>query len=110
LDAGLTEYDGTIWNWYHPQRIAGMPDSTIQSIAVDAQGRKWLGTNSQGVVIFDGTNWTKVGPTGSGPINDILITPSGDIYVAAQNGLYKYGGAPNTWQTLSSTRSLCFGL
>jgi ligand-binding sensor domain-containing protein len=101
--AGLAKYEGTTWSWYHPQRTAGMPDSFIRAIAVDAQGRKWLGTNSQGVVIFDGSTWTQVGPTGSGPISDILITPSGDIYVAAQNGLYKYGGAPNTWQTLSSS-------
>ena len=102
--AGLAKYDGTTWSWYHPQQTAGMPDSTVLAIAVDAQGRKWLGTDSRGVVIFDGSTWTQVGPTGSGPISDILITPSGDIYVAAQNGFYKYGGAPNTWQTLSSTR------
>jgi ligand-binding sensor domain-containing protein len=38
--AGLAKYDGTTWSWYHPLRTAGMPDSTVLAIAVDAQGRK----------------------------------------------------------------------
>ena len=101
--SGLAKYDGSSWTWYHPRITTGMPDSTINAIAIDAQGRKWLGTEYRSVVLFDGNTWMSLGPAGSGRINDILITSSGEVYVAANNGVYKYGGSPNNWQQLSSS-------
>jgi hypothetical protein len=102
--AGLAKYDGTSWSWYHPQRIRCYARLLHSGYCCGCPGAEsgWA-PDYQSVVIFDGSTWRQVGPTGSGPINDILITPSGDVYVAAQNGFYKYGGAPNTWQTLSSS-------
>jgi len=46
------EFDGKTWTVYNPSADY----DEIESIAIDAHGNKWFGTDN-GVFKFDGTNW-----------------------------------------------------
>jgi ligand-binding sensor domain-containing protein len=49
---GVMEFDGKTWTVYNPSADY----DEIESIAIDAHGNKWFGTDN-GVFKFDGTNW-----------------------------------------------------
>ncbi len=37
---------------------SGLPGNSVTSMALEGNGRKWIGTSTGGVVSFDGVNWT----------------------------------------------------
>ena len=37
---------------------SGLPSDTVNAIAIDGNGNKWIGTYDRGLAKFDGTNWT----------------------------------------------------
>lgn len=45
------------WDLYHKGN-SGLPDNSITSIAIDASGVKWIGTDASGLIRYDGTTWT----------------------------------------------------
>ena len=40
---GLAAFDGTNWTIYNTSN-SGLPDNHVQSIAIDENGTKWIGT------------------------------------------------------------------
>ncbi len=46
----------TAWTGYNTAN--GMPNSSVQAIAIDSQGNKWVGFLGAGVAKFNGTTWT----------------------------------------------------
>jgi len=38
--------------------IKGLPSNNINAIVIDKQGNHWIGTHGNGLVKFDGVNWT----------------------------------------------------
>ncbi len=92
--------DGTEWTFYTDEN-SGLPVWTVRCIAIDSQGRKWLGTEGGGVAVFDDTTdeWTVYTEPG-GFINDIYIDGDGIVWVGGEySGLYRFDG--DEWQSIS---------
>lgn len=68
---------------------SGLPELYITAIAVDADNNKWIGTNSSGLVKFDGENWTIYDSLNScipcDRITALGIDVSGDIWLGTYN-------------------------
>ena len=70
----------------------------ITAMAVDGGGRKWFGTNGNGVYLISADNMTQVqhfttenSPLLSNTVLSIAINPtSGEVYFATENGLCSY--------------------
>jgi ligand-binding sensor domain-containing protein len=60
-DLGLIKYNTVTWSKeVFNSKNSGLPYNSIQAIAIDAAGNKWIGLrNGQGIVKFDGRSWTK---------------------------------------------------
>jgi len=52
---GLGVFDGQNWVTYDTQN-SGLMSNHVRSVAIDAQGRLWAGTE-WGLSVFDGSNW-----------------------------------------------------
>lgn len=81
---------GGAWKVYHAG-TSGVPGDVITALACDSLGNVWIGTDNQGVGLYDGTGWV-VYPSGKAQqesiVTGITVTPNGDIMIA-YNG---YGG------------------
>jgi len=88
---GVSKYDGTNWVNYTTDNL---PSSFIKSIAIEANGIKWVGTNYGGVWKFDGTNWTNYTKANSGLADDcvasIAIDNNGNKWFGTLGGLSKF--------------------
>jgi ligand-binding sensor domain-containing protein len=119
---GLAKFDGIRWTVYTTLN-SGLPDNYVTSIAIDASGNKWIGTNKWwdgvsigvggrligGLAKFDGTNWSVYTTSNSGmPDNhvwSIAIDGSGNKWIGTQSGgLSKFDGTNWTvYQTSNSS-------
>ncbi|MFA6403601.1 MAG: T9SS type A sorting domain-containing protein [Salinivirgaceae bacterium] len=79
-DNGAYMYNGASWQQYKTSVFTGAKSMTIDSI-----GNKWF-ANSNGLVKFDGSNWTVFNPSNSGlkfnTVNDLAIDKNGNIWLA----------------------------
>lgn len=113
------ETDSTEWmcaNYYQ-----GYPSTTnFYGIAEDKQGRIWVGTDNQGVVVFNGASWKQYDRENALPgerIFDINVSPvSGEVAIATSMGLVIYNPKDESWRTFGrgqglyadQVESLCF--
>ena len=87
----IAKFDGTTWtNYLKPNTITS---GGINTIAIDAQGNEWFGTESGGALKFDGTNWTSYNITNSGilsnTVNAITIDAQGNKWFGTDKGVSK---------------------
>lgn len=83
----------------------------VRSIAVDQKGRLFAGTEGQGLYIYDssmnvlGHVGEGYGPLSSNFINHLILSSSGDVLLATDNGFFEYNPDTNTTSeiTLSSS-------
>ncbi len=89
MSYGLAFYNNSTWTYY---TSAQMGTNCAFAIAIDNSGVKWIGTDN-GLVKYDGTNWT-IYNTGNSPIpNDNVISLEIDIN---DNIWIGTGGSGNT--------------
>jgi len=105
---GLVKLDKTtgIPTFYNKSN-SGLPNNSINSIAIDGSGLKWIGTRS-GLAKFDGTNWTIYNTSNSGlPDNyvySIAIDGSGNKWIGLYgDGMAKFDGL--NWTKYNKTNS-----
>jgi ligand-binding sensor domain-containing protein len=48
IHGGIAKFDGVNWTVYKTSN-SGLPDNDVKSIAIDAQGNKWIGTWREGL-------------------------------------------------------------
>lgn len=92
--------DGTEWHFYTDEN-SHLPVWTVRCIAIDNQGRKWLGTEGGGVVVFDDRtdDWTIYTQPG-GFIWDIFVDADDTIWVGSEgSGLWTFDGTD--WTRIS---------
>ncbi len=58
IGSGVSSFDGETWTTY--TKSDGLADNDVQSIAIDSEGVKWIGTYRGGVSRFDGGTATFV--------------------------------------------------
>ncbi|GAB1442529.1 hypothetical protein MASR2M39_13650 [Ignavibacteriales bacterium] len=61
---GLAKFDGTNWTVYNTTAFR-LPHNNVQSMEIDQNGNKWIGTYGGGIAKFDSTNWTVYNTTNS---------------------------------------------
>jgi len=102
-DASLMLRDTTVWVDY-TVATSGLPDNAITDVAVDSDNVKWIGTNSSGLVAFDGKNWTVYNSSNSALPNDnittILVDKQNRVWVGTLNGLALIENG--SWQVFNS--------
>jgi ligand-binding sensor domain-containing protein len=85
----------------------GLINNTVYTIAIDAQGNKWVGTQ-QGVSKFDGKNWTPYTTANSGlsnnMVNCIVIDSKANKWIGTWKGLTKFDGS--NWTTYFANKSI----
>lgn len=89
--------DGTEWEVFK----FGFDRLNVRCITIDQQGRKWIGTEGQGVIVFDDqrNTWTQYLEPG-GFIHDIHIANDGVVWVGTEfSGLRRFDGT--TWTYVS---------
>lgn len=96
---GLTKYDNNSFVSYNQSNTDSLPDNYITSVALDRQGRIWIGT-LYGLTILDASgNWlmnmadtTKIY---NGFVRDIQIGPDGNVWLGMFADYNRDGGI--TW-------------
>jgi ligand-binding sensor domain-containing protein len=110
--ANLHHTDEGDWTTY--RQSDGLASDYVLSIAIDAEGNKWFGTN-RGVSVFDGENWTTY-DTSDGlvykRVNAIAIDQEGNKWFGTGRGVSVLddGGTPHdksddTWTTYDTSNS-----
>ncbi len=76
-------------------------------LKIDASGNKWFGTNSKGLIKFDGTNYTQFDSLNSGMpdewVYDVAFDASNNLWAGTRKGLAKFDGT--TWTTYNTSNS-----
>lgn len=84
-----------------------LPENSVRCIEIDAQNRKWIGTD-YGLAVFDDVSWTVYFTTNSGlpdnAIRAITFDNSGNTWIGTlSGGLTKFDGA--NWTTYNTSNS-----
>jgi ligand-binding sensor domain-containing protein len=96
-EGGLARHQGSDYmeNWTAWTTKNGLVNNYVQTVAIDASGKVWVGTRG-GVSVLDGEEWTSY-TTRDGMISNnikfILCDKVGDVYLGTDNGfmIYKDG-------------------
>jgi ligand-binding sensor domain-containing protein len=82
--------------WLEAARPAGPPSNDVSAMAVDADGRLWVGTFDKGLAVRDGSGrWNVVAhPDLDGRINALMVEPgtASRVWVATAAGLMVLDG------------------
>jgi ligand-binding sensor domain-containing protein len=118
LDTGLHSFDGHTWTSWNDSVLARDVDGyglvNISCIAVDRNNIKWFGTNSDGVLSFDGVAWrhyTKDDGLSGNVINCITVDHDNVIWVGTgvmepEAGACCFDG--NTWTSFEYAKQTIF--
>ena len=88
------------WRW---DKFPVLEGGGVRCIVEDQLGTVWFGVD-QGVVTYDGRDWTLYGPDEGLPdvaIQQITAMDNGDIYCVSSSGIYRYSDA--VWTTVYET-------
>ena len=102
-NSGLAVFDGTVWKTYTPEN-SNIPGKDIYALAVDQQGRIWLGADkyfiddrAENISVFDGktfTNYTRADIGLSDQvINTIALDQQDRMWIGTgKGGVYFFDG------------------
>jgi hypothetical protein len=100
--SGLFTRDGLSWDFYPSRDIA-----TPQGIAVDSLDRVWVGTLSQGLLIFENESWLKFTPQNSTlasyNVRALATDTTGRVWIGTAWGLHVVEG--DTWASYQMSNS-----
>ena len=128
---GLEATDGSIWvigersgiyrywkgkdiqssEWMCADYYSGYPQTeNFYGLAEDKQGRIWVGTDHQGVFVFNGVSWKQYnrenGLIGE-RIFDINVSPlTGEVAIATSMGIEIYNPKDESWKTFTRGNGL----
>jgi ligand-binding sensor domain-containing protein len=88
---GVARFDGERWTNY--TAADGLAGNVVYSIARDAEGVLWFGTN-HGLTRFDGASWHSYGTADGLPGKDvyaIAATPDGEVWAGTRGGVVRLG-------------------
>jgi hypothetical protein len=99
---GLLRFDGNHWQPFENDRLF-----QTKSLAIDPQGRLWVGTYADGVSMFDGNNWTTYNRKNSGLSSDyvemVATDAQGRVWIGTEWGLNVFDG--ETWHVFHAHNS-----
>lgn len=103
----IASFNGSSWNFF-TRSFFGLPNNnSFRSVAVDNNGIKWIGTINNGLIRFDGSNFTIFNTSNSmvpsNNIYDLEIAPDGKLWVGTDFGLGKFDGT--NWTVYRTSNS-----
>ena len=84
----------------------GLIHNSINAIAIDGLGRKWIGTDS-GISIFDEKSWqhySLADSIGNNAVRAVLFGKNNTVWAGTGRGLYALNGS--TWSRIQTTHSI----
>jgi len=111
-DWGVYKYEanGRQLHWGTKSPNNPMVEEASLALAIDQQGRTWVGHATKGVSVFDGKTWKNYDPmTGlaGSRVFTIKVCPAGefagDVWIATDGGLTRYKPKEDAW--VSYTRA-----
>lgn len=88
---GVSRFDGKRWTNFTTKN--GLAGNIVYSMAQDAKGAFWFGTNN-GVSRYDGKNWRSLGVKDGLLDKDVYalaVVPGGDIWAGTRRGVARIG-------------------
>ena len=105
--AKINRIDGT--NTFFTNNNSGLPHNHINSVTIDANGTKWIGTKG-GLVKFDGTNWMTFNTDNSGipsnNVQNVALSSGGQLWIATNGGGISLFNGISNWLTLDSNNAM----
>jgi hypothetical protein len=103
---GLCRFDGETWLDFNPFTWGYPPwpyatDQTMAAVEA-ADGRMFVGTYGQGIVVWDGTSWVRQYLQYQ-VIDNIVRDSTGGLWCQANSGLYHFEG--DTWRRFDYSNS-----
>lgn len=91
--SGVLQWTGSEWVEHESDFFS------LEGGAVDGEGNLWIGSFSDGAVVYDGSNWTSVtidDGISNNTVRDIAVDGSGRVWLATRWGLSVWTGVD--WQ------------
>jgi hypothetical protein len=89
---GLLVFDDGDWTSYRNREL-----SSVESVAVDAQDRVWVGTFGRGLYVFEDGGWSTYSSTssdlGSDHVRAVAVDGQGRVWLGTEWGLHVLEGA-----------------
>ncbi|MDQ3812765.1 MAG: hypothetical protein M3347_02295, partial [Armatimonadota bacterium] len=109
-DRGVWRYTARNQKWTQFTTKDGLGDDNAYALAVDQRGRVWAGHLYHGVSVFNGAKWKNYG-TLDGPLGErvfaIAVSPrDGDVWIATNAGLTRYGVKEDTWRSYTRANGM----
>lgn len=86
---GISIYDGTTFTNITKIEALKINKFRVNAISIDKNNVAWIGTESDGILKFDGTNWTQYDKKSSGALYDrigaIKMASDGKLYVSSES-------------------------
>ena len=106
---GLVRYDGKDWKVFNTSNST-IPTNLLNHLAFDRSGTLWIGTNSDGLVRYDGSKWTQVKLPEPNIVLTVEIDKQGRKWIGTfTDGLYLYDGT-KTEKIWGGTNSLDYNV
>lgn len=106
--SGLYYLPNTWDAWVTYKTTDGLPTNALTTVAVDYESNKWIGTENNGVIFFNGLSWknyTTADGLASNSITDIVMDAKGREWVCTQaSGISCFDGT--TWKNYTTTDGL----
>jgi hypothetical protein len=87
--------------------ISTIPDNSIICTVTDKKGNIWIGTENNGLVKFDGTNWVPFNMENSAlpdnAVYSLAVDKKNILWVGTRGGLAKFNG--NNWTIYTTANS-----
>lgn len=74
---------------------AGFPVERVNALAIDPQGRVWVGMEQRGIAVFDGQTWQRYTTANGLPDNGIFgltVDNEGRVWAATWEGIARFDG------------------
>ncbi|MFM2225350.1 MAG: hypothetical protein RJA07_1552 [Bacteroidota bacterium] len=84
---GISVFDGTNWTHYEKIESLNIKNFAVNAICFDKYGNAWIGTETNGLLKFDGTNFTQTSKDNSKILYDkitaLCISNDNKLYIAS---------------------------
>lgn len=103
---GVAIYDGSSWSMSVPLDMDTMRD--IRAVAIQKGGIIWAGSIDGQTARLQNGEWEMIPSESLGHVSSIKESPSGTLYAAGWNGLYRFKG--ETWELVSGSPDTVTGV